>query len=216
MLFDTVEFLSENSTIVNPVVSGEMKQSETAPTSSASTVSRQYVDDVKAEIQTTLNSKADATQLASVETELADKADASQLTAVQTALNAKASLDQAQTFTEIQSFEGLIAQGPVIETVISSDSTSQFTIDLADGPIIDLTLTQNCELIFPTYEAGKQFTLVLTQDATGNRTATFPASVVFNSTFTITSTANHTDVISFIALRGKWVAFVSGLNYNLV
>lgn len=200
MLFDTVEFLSENSTIVNPVVSGEMKQDETAPTSSASTVSRQYVDDVRAEIQTALLNKADVTQL----------------DAIQTLASTKASLDQVQTFTEIQSFEGLVAQGTVIETVVSSNSSSQFTIDLANGPIVDLTLTQNCSLIFPTYEAGKQFTLVLTQDATGNKTVTFPSSVVFNSVFTLTATANRTDILVFVGLRGKWVAFVSGANYNLV
>jgi hypothetical protein len=45
MLFDTVEFLSPQSTLVNPVIKGEMTQVEpVAPSQPTSTVPKQYVD----------------------------------------------------------------------------------------------------------------------------------------------------------------------------
>ena len=191
MLFDTVEFLSESSTIVNPVVSGELKQTETAPTSSTSTITRQYVDDSLLPIQVGL---AEA----------------------QAQLESTASLDLAQTFAEPQTFNSLVADGFVQEQVTATTLAATYTFDLTEGPIFDLTMGQNCTFTMPAAAPGLQFTVFLSQDQTGNRVPTFPATVKFPaSTPAWTLTANGTDVVSFISIRNIWVAFIGGINYNL-
>lgn len=184
MLFDTVEFLSESSTIVNPVVTGELKQTETAPSSSTSTITRQYVDDSLLPIQTALASKAD--------------------------------LDTSQTFSAQNTFNSLVADGRVVERVTTATVAASYTFDLTHGPIFDLTLSQNCTFTMPAATPGLQFTVFLSQDGTGNRVPTFPASVIFPASApSLTLTANRTDVISFVSIRNKWVAFIGGLNYAL-
>lgn len=63
--------------------------------------------------------------------------------------------------------------------VASSNSGAAATIDLSTGNIVPHTLTANCTFTMPTVTGGVlvQFTHELTQDATGSRTATYPASV---------------------------------------
>ena len=108
------------------------------------------------------------------------------------------------------------------DAVAASGATE--TIDLDDGSIHRVTLSANCTFTFTApgeQEAtdGFQFFLYLTQDATGSRTATWPASVKWPAATapTLTTTAARTDVFRFITGNGgtTWVGSTVGLNYNL-
>jgi hypothetical protein len=110
---------------------------------------------------------------------------------------------------------------------VDADGFQQFTGGLCEPPnvantgtaytigarsLYDLTLTGNCTFTFPTATAGRQFTLVLNQDATGSRTVTWPSSVRWpgGTAPTITATASKTDVFSFLAVGTYWLGFVGG------
>jgi hypothetical protein len=60
-------------------------------------------------------------------------------------------------------------------------------------------------------------TLVLTQDATGSRSATWPASVKWPGGVapTLTTTPGKTDIVTLITYDqgAAWRGFTSGLNY---
>jgi len=104
------------------------------------------------------------------------------------------------------------------ETVFTNSATgSAETInDVTAYTISVLTLTANCTFTFPTAAAGKSFMLVLKQDATGSRTATWPGNVKWpgGTAPTLTTTASKADVISFICADGaNWYGFVGGLAF---
>jgi len=81
-----------------------------------------------------------------------------------------------QTLTNKTVEAGTFTNGYTEELVTANTSTA-YTIDLANGSVQYLTLTGNCTYTFPTPVAGKSFILVQKQDATGSRTVTWPASV---------------------------------------
>lgn len=89
---------------------------------------------------------------------------------------------------------------------------------LPDGPtatIHRLTLTANCTLTFPTAAAGKSFTLVLVQDATGSRTVTWPGTAKWagGTAPTLSTGANKIDYLTFVCTDGtNWAGFVAGLD----
>lgn len=93
-----------------------------------------------------------------------------------------------------------------VESVVAigNTSTSQ-TIVLTSGTVQTATLTGNCTFTMPTATAGKSFILLLKQDATGSRTATF-TGVKFNQLGapTITVTANKMDILTFVADGTNW------------
>lgn len=103
------------------------------------------------------------------------------------------------------------------EEVATANTSTAYTIDLANGSIQILTLTGNCTFTFPTATAGRSFLMILKQDATGSRTATWPAAVKWpNSTApTITATASRSDKYVFTADGTNWVGSVAGQNYTL-
>lgn len=108
-----------------------------------------------------------------------------------------------------------VTQAESVNTVASSGTTETLP-DITVATIHRITLTANCTFTFPTLAAGKSFTVFLTQDATGGRTATWPVTVVWPSSTapTLTTTASKTDVLSFASPDGtKWYGFVGGLNY---
>ncbi|MFC1729750.1 hypothetical protein ACFL6I_05380 [candidate division KSB1 bacterium] len=81
-----------------------------------------------------------------------------------------------------------------------------------------ITLTGNCTFTFsnpPTSGTGGTITLILKQDGTGSRTATWPASVKWAGgtapTLTTTLTTGM-DVLSFITTDGgtTWLGFAAG------
>jgi hypothetical protein len=92
---------------------------------------------------------------------------------------------------------------------IGNTGTAQ-TITLTSGTVQTATLTGNCTFTMPTATAGKSFILLLRQDATGNRTATF-TGVKFNSAGapTITATAGRMDILSFVSDGTNWYGSIS-------
>ncbi|CAN7371245.1 hypothetical protein LJR074_002211 [Acidovorax sp. LjRoot74] len=119
-------------------------------------------------------------------------------------------ITQANAWTGLQTFRDLR------ETIVTANTSTAYTINLANGTLFSLTLTGNCTFTFPTATSGKQFTVLLKQDGTGSRTVAWPSSVrwVGGTEPTVTATAGQTDVISFIADGTYWLAFVAGQNYT--
>lgn len=101
------------------------------------------------------------------------------------------------------------------EGVVTANTGTAYTIDISAATVQILTLTGNCTFTFPTATAGKSFLLILKQDATGSRAATWPASVKWpgGTAPTITATASKTDKLSFIADGTNWLGSNGGLNY---
>jgi hypothetical protein len=98
-----------------------------------------------------------------------------------------------------------------VESVVAiGDTGTSKTISLTSGTVQTATLTGNCTFTMPTVVAGKSFILLLRQDATGNRTATF-TGVKFNSAGapTITATANRLDILTFVADSTNWYGSIS-------
>lgn len=84
--------------------------------------------------------------------------------------------------------------------------TTSHTIDLTNGTVQQATLTAStaCTFTMPTATAGKSFTLFLRQPAsTGNASATF-TGVIFNATYTMTTTAGYLDILTFISDGTSW------------
>ena len=104
------------------------------------------------------------------------------------------------------------------EEVFTGNSSTAITLDLANGTVQIITLTGNCVYTFPTPVAGKSFTLVHLQDATGSRTVTWPATVDWPSATapTLTATALKADKFVFTAISGtSWIGSVAGQNYTV-
>ncbi len=125
-------------------------------------------------------------------------------------------LTGTQTLTNKTIEAGTFTNGYTEETVTANTSTA-YTIDLANGTVQILTLTGNCTYTFPTATAGKSFTLLQKQDGTGSRTVTWPASVKWPSGTapTITSTASKLDKFVFTADGTNWYGSVAGQNYTV-
>lgn len=107
-----------------------------------------------------------------------------------------------------------------IKTVTANTGTS-YDINCNSGNGFNLTLTGNCTFTFSNPPASGnigEFRLVLSQDATGGRTVTWPASVDWgNATAPILSTsANAVDILGFLTVDGgtTWYGFLGGTNYG--
>ena len=120
----------------------------------------------------------------------------------------------AQTLTNKTIEAGTFTNG-YTEEVATANTSTAYTIDLANGSVQVLTLTGNCTFTFPTATAGKGFTLLLKQDGTGSRTVTWPASVKWPASTapTITSTASKGDKYVFVGDGTYWWGSNAGQNY---
>jgi len=107
-----------------------------------------------------------------------------------------------------------VNDGYTEETVTANTSTA-YTVSLANGTFQILTLTGNCTFTFPTATAGQSFMMFLKQDATGSRTVTWPVAVKWPSSTapTITATASKGDKFVFTADGTNWLGSVAGQNY---
>ena len=102
------------------------------------------------------------------------------------------------TNTQVNNYtEGVVA--------IGNSSTTQ-TISLTSGTVQTVTLTGNCTFTMPTATAGKSFIIIIVQDSTGGRTATFTSVKWPGGTApTITTTASTgRDIISFFSDGTNW------------
>jgi len=93
------------------------------------------------------------------------------------------------------------------DVVALGDTGAATTVNLAAGTIFTATLTDDCTFTFSnpngTASTGSSFTLILTNDATPDRTRVWPASVKFaDGTQQFTNTAGATDVWFFFTPDG--------------
>jgi len=125
-------------------------------------------------------------------------------------------LTGTQTLTNKTIEAGTFTNG-YTEEVATANTSTAYTIDLANGSVQVLTLTGNCTFTFPTATAGKSFILLLKQDGTGSRTATWPSAVKWPSGTapTITSTASKLDKYIFTADGTNWYGSDAGKNYTV-
>jgi hypothetical protein len=122
----------------------------------------------------------------------------------------------AQTLTN-KTIEAATFTNGYTEEVATANTSTAYTIDLANGTVQILTLTGNCTFTFPTATAGKSFILLLKQDGTGSRTATWPSAVKWpaGTAPTITSTASKLDKYIFTADGTNWYGSDAGKNYSV-
>jgi hypothetical protein len=94
-----------------------------------------------------------------------------------------------------------------------NSGTSQ-TVDWSTGNTQSYTLTGNCTFTFANPTAGLHLTLILTQDGTGSRTATWPATVKWSNAVApvLSTVAGKVDLIGFIWDNTSYYA-VSSLTY---
>ena len=106
------------------------------------------------------------------------------------------------------------------ETVVTADSGDAYTINLAYGNIVELTLTANCTITFsnpPAAGKAGSMTLVLHQDGSGSKTITWPASVKWPSATspTLTTGESKVDIVQLFTTDGgtTWRGFLAGANF---
>jgi hypothetical protein len=88
----------------------------------------------------------------------------------------------------------------------AANSGTATTISISSGTVLRYTMTGNCTFTMPTATAGQSFIVILTQDATGGRTAVFtgvkwPAATA--PTITTTATTGR-DILTFVSDGTNW------------
>jgi hypothetical protein len=104
----------------------------------------------------------------------------------------------------------------VVNTQADAGATYTLPAPTAAG-IHYLTLTENCELTFPTAVAGQSFTLILKQGGSGSYTITWPDSVKWDggNAPTLSTAVGAIDVVGFFSPDNtNWFGFVSGQNMS--
>lgn len=106
---------------------------------------------------------------------------------------------------------------PLVEpvNVVATSGSAQTIPDPTVQSISRVKLTAACTFTFPTAAAGKSFTLVLVQDATGGRVTTLPTTKWGSgATPVLTTTANAVDQLEFACTDATegWVGFIAGLD----
>ncbi len=92
---------------------------------------------------------------------------------------------------------------------------STITFNMEEAEVHSVTLGGNRILVFANVSVGQVFTIRLKQDGTGSRTVTWPSGINWADGVapTLTTTANKTDVFSFICTgSGAYDGFVVGQN----
>ena len=91
-------------------------------------------------------------------------------------------------------------------TTVGTVSGTTYNIDLSLSNIFDITLGNNVTFTFtnpPTSGIAKNCTIILRQDASGNRTATFTnAKYTDGSTPILSTGASQVDVLTFFTVNG--------------
>ena len=123
-------------------------------------------------------------------------------------------LTGTQTLTNKTVEAGIFTNG-YTEEVNTANTSTAYTISLADGSFQVLTLTGNATITMPTATAGRSFILLLKQDGTGSRTVTWSTVKWPGGTApTVTSTASKQDIYSFFADGTNWYGTTVGQNYT--
>jgi len=123
-------------------------------------------------------------------------------------------LTGTQTLTNKTVEAGTFTNG-YTEEVNTANTSTAYTISLADGSFQVLTLTGNATITMPTATSGKSFIMFLKQDGTGSRTVTWSTVKWAGGTApTVTSTASKQDIYSFFADGTNWYGTTVGQNYT--
>lgn len=114
-----------------------------------------------------------------------------------------------------------LATGGGVETLNALGSGSgPRAINLANGNVVSATLAGATTFTFSgaTASTACSFGLYLTQDATGNRTVTWPASVRWSggTAPTLSTSANAVDILVFETINGgtTWYGSLVGTNFS--
>ncbi len=114
-----------------------------------------------------------------------------------------------------------LATGGGVETLNALGSgNGTRAINLANGNVVSATLTGNTTFTFSgaTASTACSFGLYLTQDGTGNRTVTWPASVKWagGTAPTLSTGASNIDVLVFETINGgtTWFGSLVGTNFS--
>lgn len=114
-----------------------------------------------------------------------------------------------------------LATGGGVETLNAMGSGSGTrAINLANGNVVSATLAGATTFTFSgaTASTACSFGLYLTQDATGNRTVTWPASVRWSggTAPTLSTSANAVDILVFETINGgtTWYGSLVGTNFS--
>lgn len=114
-----------------------------------------------------------------------------------------------------------LATGGGAETLNALGSgTGTRAINLANGNVVSATLAGNTTFTFTgaTASTACSFGLYLTQDATGSRTVTWPASVRWagGTAPTLSTGANAIDILVFETINGgtTWFGSLVGNNFS--
>ena len=120
--------------------------------------------------------------------------------------NATVTLGSTTTSVGNLTLTNLTATNYTESVVAIGNSGTTQTLSLTSGTVQTVTLTGNCTFTMPTATAGKSFILIVVQDATGSRTATFTSVKWPNGTApTITTTASTgRDILTFVADGTNW------------
>jgi len=104
---------------------------------------------------------------------------------------------------------GLVTE--IVNTVADSGTELELSAP-STATLHNITLTDDCTISLPTAVAGQSLTVLLKQDDTGNRTATWDSALwAGGSAPTLSTGAGAIDVLVFICIDGaNWMGFVSG------
>jgi hypothetical protein len=102
--------------------------------------------------------------------------------------------------------------GAMYSRMVTASSTA---IDWNAGNVQSMTLSSSPTLTFSNGQAGGEYQLILTQDSTGDRTVTWPATVKWpgGNAPVLTSTASSTDLISLLYNGTNYLGSAT-LNYR--
>lgn len=104
-----------------------------------------------------------------------------------------------------------------LEGASSLTDGTTVTVDTTAARVFAVTLAGNRTFDFTGHSAGREFVLKVKQDATGSRTVTWDADVVWSggTNPTLTTTAAKTDVFHFTDDGVKYIGRTVGLNYTI-
>lgn len=106
-----------------------------------------------------------------------------------------------------------------VVTTVGTVSGTTYNIDLSLSNIFDITLGNNVTFTFtnpPSSGIAMNATIILRQDATGSRTATFTNAKYTDAVTPILSTgANQIDVLAFFTINGGTTYFGSFVMANV-
>ena len=117
-------------------------------------------------------------------------------------LGAKSYLASSKNVNRVLTqLNGILASGNITVQTVATGANTTVTVDLSAGNFINLTLNTNSSgataITFTNYMPGTYFLKIITGNT--NNTVTFANSIVKQTSYTPTTTAAATDLITLIS-----------------